>query len=62
MLTEIPEVKLIHDTRSHNSGNIHDENLHIGAVEREKSFLENRNIFSQKKLHHNYQETLGYKM
>ena len=49
MLTEIPEVKLIHVTRSQNSGNIHGENLHIGAVEREKSFLENRNIFSQKK-------------
>ena len=34
--------------RSHNSGNIHDENLHIWAVERKKSFLENWNILSQK--------------
>ena len=41
MLTEIPEVKYIHDTRSHNSGNIHGENLHILAIEREKSFNEN---------------------
>ena len=48
MFTEIPEVKYIHDTRSHNSGNIHGENLHILAIEREKSFLENWNIFSQK--------------
>ena len=48
MLTEIPEVKYIHDTRSHNSGNIHAENLHILAIEREKSFLENWNVFSQK--------------
>ena len=39
----------IHDTMSHNSGNIHGENLHILAIEREKSFLENWNIFSQKK-------------
>ena len=53
MLTEIPEVKYIHDTGSHNSGNIHVENLHILGIEREKSFLENWNILSQKKLHHN---------
>ena len=26
---EIPEVKYIRHMRSHNSGNIHDENLHI---------------------------------
>ena len=41
MSTEIPEVKHIRYTRSHNSGNIHGENLHISAVERGKSFLEN---------------------
>ena len=41
MLTEIPEVKFIRYTRSHNSGNIYGENLHIWAVERKKSFLEN---------------------
>ena len=29
MLTEIPEVKFIRYMRSHNSGNIHGENLHI---------------------------------
>ena len=39
----------IHYTRSHNSVNIHGKNLHILAIEREKSFLENWNIFSQKK-------------
>ena len=48
MLTEIPEVKYIRYMRSHNSGNIHGENLHIWAVERKKSFLENYNIYSQK--------------
>ena len=30
------EVKYIRDTRSHNSGNTHGENLHIWAVERKK--------------------------
>ena len=29
MLTEIPEVKYIRYTSSHNSGNIHGENVHI---------------------------------
>ena len=48
MLTEIPEVKWIRYMRSHNSGNIQAENLHIWTVERKKSFLENENIFSQK--------------
>ena len=41
MSTEIPDVKHIRYTRSHKSGNIHGENLHISAVERGKSFLEN---------------------
>ena len=41
MLTEIPEVEYIRYVRSHNSGNIHGENLHIWAVEQKKSFLEN---------------------
>ena len=40
MLTEMPEVKYSHYMRSHNSGNIKGENLHIWAVERKKSFLE----------------------
>ena len=48
MLTEIPEVKYIRYMRSHNSGNIHGENLHIWAVERKKSFPEKENIFSRK--------------
>ena len=34
--------------RSHNSGNIQVENLHISALERKNSFLEKDNIFSQK--------------
>ena len=49
MLTEIPEVKYIRYMRSHNSGNIHGENLHIWAFEWKKSFLENWNVFLQKK-------------
>ena len=35
--------------RSHNSGNIQGENLHIWVVERKNSFLKNKNIFSQQK-------------
>ena len=35
-LTEIPEVKYIRHMRSHNSGNIHRENLHILAIVRKK--------------------------
>ena len=49
MLTEMPEVKWNLYMRSHNSGNIHGEILHIWAVERTKSFLENYNFF-----HKNY--------
>ena len=49
MLTKIPEVEWNRYMRSHNSGNIYGENLHIWAVEGKKSFLENWNIFSQKK-------------
>ena len=41
MLSEIPEVECIRYTRSHNSGNIHGENLHIWVVELKKLFLEN---------------------
>ena len=48
MLTEMPEVKWNRYMRSHNSGDIHGENLHIWAVERKKSFLENYNKFLQK--------------
>ena len=48
MLIEMPEVQWNRYMSSHNSGNIHGENLHIWAVERKKSDLENWNIFSQK--------------
>ena len=41
MLTEIPVVECIRYTRSHNSGNIHGENLHIERSNEKKSFLEN---------------------
>ena len=41
MLTEMPEVKWNRYMRSHNSSDIHGKNLHIWAVERKKSFLEN---------------------
>ena len=41
MLIEIPEVKFIRYMRSHNPGNIYDENLLIWEVERKKSFREN---------------------
>ena len=41
MIYQIPEVKYIRYMRSHNSGDIHVENVHIWAVERKKLFLEN---------------------
>ena len=37
MPTEIPEVKKIRYMRSHNSGNVQGENLHIWAAERKIS-------------------------
>ena len=48
MLTEIPEVKFIRYMRSHNTGNIYDENLHIWAVERKKNFLKTKIYFHKK--------------
>ena len=36
-----PTFQYIRHMRSHNSGNIQGENLHIWAVERKKLFLEN---------------------
>ena len=48
MFTEIPYVQYIRYMRSHKSGNIHGENLHIWAVERKKLLLENKNMFLQK--------------
>ena len=43
LLTEIPEVKFIRDTRSHNSGNIYVENLHRGRTK--------KNNFSKTEIH-----------
>ena len=48
MLTEIPEVKFIRYVRSHNSGNIYDENLHIWAVERKNNFSKTKTYFHTK--------------
>ena len=45
MLTEIPEVKSVRYMRSHNSGNIQGENLHIRAIERKKLLLETKIYF-----------------
>ena len=61
MLTEIPEVKYIRYMRSHNSGNIHGENVHIWAVERKNHFSKTK-IYLTQKLHHNYKHVLGYKI
>ena len=52
MLTEIPEVKEIRYMWSHNSGNIHGENLRIWA--NEKNHFSKTKIYFHKKLHHNY--------
>ena len=48
MLTEIPEVKYIRYMRSHNSGNIHGENVHIWAVERKNHFSKTKIYFDTK--------------
>ena len=48
MLTEIPEVKYIRYMRSHNSGNIHGENLHIWAVEQKNNFSKTEIYFHKK--------------
>ena len=47
--------------RSHNSGIIHGENLHIWAVERKMSFLETENKFFQKKTTPQLLEHIGLK-
>ena len=62
MSTEITEVKFILYMRSHNFGNIHRENVHIGVVERKKFISRKRNYIFTKKLHHNYKDILGYRM
>ena len=62
MLTEIPEVKLIHDTRSDNSGNIHGENFAYLSGGTRKVISRKLKYILTKKLHHNYQDILGYKI
>ena len=59
MLTEIPQVKYIRYMSSHNSGNIHGENLHIWT---KKIFSRKIEYIFTKKLHHNYKNILGYKI
>ena len=60
MLTEIPEVKFIGYMKSHNSGNIHGENLHIWS--NEKNSFSKTEIYFHKKLQHNYEDILGHKL
>ena len=48
MLTEMPEVKYIRYMRSHNSGYIYGENLHIWA---NIWAVERKNNFSKTKIH-----------
>ena len=60
--TEIPQVKYICYMRSNNSGNIQGENLHILAVEHKKIIPQKLKYIFTKKLHHNYQDILGYKI
>ena len=54
MLTEIPEDKYIRYMRSHKSGNIHGENVHIWAVERKKIISRKLKYIFTQKLHHSY--------
>ena len=53
VLTEIPEIKYIRYMRSHNSGNIHGENLHIWAIERKNHFSKSKVYFHKKPQHNN---------
>ena len=55
MSTEIPQVKFIRYMMSHNSGNIHGENLHIERSNEKNHFSKTKNIFSQK----NYTTLIG---
>ena len=48
MLTEIPEVKYIRYRRSHNSGNIHGENLHIERSNEKNHFSKTKIYFPKK--------------
>ena len=53
ILTEILEVKYIHDTRSHNSGNIYNKNVHIFSdrtrkvISRELKYIFTKNVAPQ---------------
>ena len=61
MVSEIPEVNYIRYMTSHNSSNIHGENLHIWAVEQKKlKFRKLKYIFT-KKLQLSYKNISGYK-
>ena len=48
MLIEMPEVEWNRYMSSHNSGNIHGENLHIWAVERKSQFSKTETYFHKK--------------
>ena len=49
MSTEIPEVKFIRYMMSHNSGNIHGENLHIERSNEKKIISRKLKIYFPKK-------------
>ena len=49
MVSEIPEVNYIRYMTSHNSSNIHGENLHIWAVEQKKSKISKTKIYFHEK-------------
>ena len=61
LLTEIPEVKFIRDTRSHNSGNIYVENLHRGRTKKNNFSKTETHFHKKKKIHQNHQDILDYK-
>ena len=64
MVSEIPEVNYIRYMTSHNSSNIHGENLHIWAVYIFyiiHIFRKLKYIFT-KKLHRSYKNISGYKI
>ena len=49
MVSEIPEVNYIRYMTSHNSSNIHGENLHIWAVEQKKIKISKTKIYFHEK-------------
>ena len=62
MLTEIPVVKYILYKRSHNSGNIYSGKFAYLSGRTKKIISRKLNYFFTEKLHHNYQNILGYKI